>query len=206
MQDKYNTKRIGNFTLYQNSIIGKGSFGEVVLARSDQHSGVVACKIINLNNKHSTQLRSIEREIEVLQTMQQTHPNIVAFHAALKTSNNVYIFLEYCDSGDLKQFIKKRSAARTLTEADAKYVLRDIVRGLRHLSTVCKVMHRDIKLDNILVKKKANVNADPLRSSISNFEFKLGDLGLATPAQSDRHLHNTLCGTPLYMAPEVIEN
>ena len=69
-------------------------------------------------------------------------------------------------------------------------------------------MHRDIKLDNILVKTKPGIrpNGDPLNRPISDFEFKLGDLGLATPAQSELHLHHTLCGTPLYMAPEVIEN
>lgn len=55
-------------------------------------------------------------------------------------------------------------------------VLRDVVRGLAHLTHICKVMHRDIKLDNILVKSKSP-NSEPI--DLSEYEFKLGDLGLS---------------------------
>jgi serine/threonine protein kinase len=66
-------------------------------------------------------------------------------------------------------------------------------------------MHRDIKLDNVLVKLKSATDPTAARR-ISDFEFKLGDLGLAKTLKSEQQLQGTLCGTPLYMAPEVISN
>ena len=135
----------------------------------------------------------------------QPHCNIVTFYQAYRTTNNVYLFLELCDQGDLNQFIKKRNSSNfKLSECEAKYILRDVVRGLRHLSKVCKIMHRDIKLDNILVKQKLGGMGDFSERKISDFEFKLGDLGLAKSILSEKDLQNTVCGTPLYMAPEVI--
>ena len=91
-----------------------------------------------------------------MQSIIKTHPNIVTLHAVLHTTNNLYIFMEYCDQGDLKQFIEARTPQKFLSEAEARYILHDIVKGLSHLSKVCKIMHRDIKLDNVLVKRKLN--------------------------------------------------
>lgn len=77
----------------------------------------------------------------------------------------MYLFLEFCDMGDLSSFIKKRCLRQNaqlnigrqthfLNEMEASYIVRDVVRGLAHLSRVYNIMHRDIKLDNILVKCK----------------------------------------------------
>ena len=113
--------------------------------------------------------------------------------------------MEYCDVGDLSSFIRERyirlnPAARNsrpsdpkfyINENESSYIVRDIVRGLAHLQFVCKIMHRDIKLDNILVKLK-NRRSSKLRSSrdkfclpIDSYEFKLGDLGLAKTFKRD---------------------
>lgn len=113
--------------------------------------------------------------------------------------------MEYCDVGDLSSFIRERyirlnpSARNTgpcepkfcINENEASYIIRDIVRGLAHLQFVCKIMHRDIKLDNILVKLK-NRRSSKLRSGrdkfslpIDDYEFKLGDLGLAKTFKRD---------------------
>lgn len=122
----------------------------------------------------------------------------------METANNFYLFLEYCDQGDLSNFIRKRSSLEKyenprnrdvskthfLNELEASYVVRDIVQGLAHLTEKCGIMHRDIKLDNILVKTRRSYrdvihspNTSPagkLRDlPIDAFEFKLGDLGLA---------------------------
>lgn len=94
-----------------------------------------------------------------------------------------------------------------LSEYEASYIVRDIVRGLGHLSKVCHIMHRDIKLDNILVKRKPQASRSVAAEDlpIDQFEFKLGDLGLAKSLNRDSQLHETICGTPLNMAPEVIK-
>jgi serine/threonine-protein kinase ULK/ATG1 len=104
-----NNKRIGEFLLNLNQVIGKGSFGEVVLAQNEAEGQLVACKILTVYDKPTKQLRAIEREIEVLQQITKSHPNIVRFYKALRTQNNVYMFLEFCDQGDLKHFIATRS-------------------------------------------------------------------------------------------------
>jgi len=86
--------------------------------------------------------------------------------------------MDYCDQGDLKCFIKRMypKDRQFLCEREAQMVLRDVVRGLAHLTHICKVMHRDIKLDNILVKSKYG---ESQHFDLSEYEFKLGDLGLA---------------------------
>ena len=78
-----------------------------------------------------------------------------------------------------------------LDESEACFIIRDIVRGLAHLQAVCRVMHRDIKLDNILVTRKKGI--DPALTQryskfampIDCYEFKLGDLGLAKTVRRD---------------------
>ena len=94
-----------------------------------------------------------------------------------------------------------------LDETEASYIVRDIVRGLAHLSRVYKIMHRDIKLDNILVKCKQRGLSMAAKEclSIDQFEFKLGDLGLAKTLTRKSQLLQTMCGTPLNMAPEVLQ-
>ena len=135
------------------------------------------------------------------------HKNVVYLHRDIESVNNLYLFMELCDQGDLERFIRKRSGDRQiLSEAEAQYVMRDIVSGLTHLNWQCRVMHRDIKLENILVKtKKESKNVDFKNRLISDFEFKLGDLGLAKNFSTRNEMKATMCGTPLYMAPEVIQ-
>ena len=99
--------------------------------------------------------------------------------------------------GDLSSFIRKRHQRRSISarnsqthflgENEASYIVRDIVRGLGHLSQVCHIMHRDIKLDNILVKRKPGSPSSiaPEDLPIDQFEFKLGDLGLAKNLNRD---------------------
>ena len=88
-----------------------------------------------------------------------------------------------------------------MTESDAKYVIREVVQGLHYLSTSL-IMHRDLKLDNIMVSMKPGVQG-PIE--ITNFEFKLGDMGLAKAMNSKNQMNSTFAGTPLSMAPEVVK-
>jgi len=144
----------------------------------------------------------VEREIEVFQSLSGGgHPSIVRFYKALQTANNLYLFMEYCDKGDLKEFIATRAPLTgKLPEHEARFILCQVLCGLKHLKDRSGIMHRDIKLDNILVKSKV-----PHPDSIEHYEFKIGDMGLAKQmASSPDPTHQTMCGTPLYMAPEVI--
>jgi|LauGreDrversion4_2_1035121.scaffolds.fasta_scaffold862633_1 serine/threonine protein kinase len=79
--------------------------------------------------------------------------------------------------------------------------MRDVIKGLCKMSEECQVMHRDLKLENILVKSK-----HPQAAAISDFEFKIGDMGLARRHGGEHLLHGTYCGSPMYMAPEILLN
>lgn len=93
----------------------------------------------------------------------------------------------------------------TLEEHESRVVMRDIVRGMVHLQEECKVMHRDIKLDNVMVKRTlASATKHQRELSVRDFEFKVGDMGLAKTHSGDNLEKGTICGSPLYMAPELL--
>ena len=112
----------------------------------------MACKVIPFHQQDA------DREIKILQTLPK-HPNVVTFHRAYRKARNLYIFLELCDQGDMTEFIRRRSYRNqetefaVLTTSEAQYVVRSIVEGLAFLGQN-RIMHRDIKLDNIFVKLK----------------------------------------------------
>ena len=151
-------------------------------------------------------------EIEILRNLPK-HRNVVTFHRAFQMSNKIYIFLELCDQGNLTDFIAKRNfidpeTRRKITSAaDAQYIIRSIVKGLSFLSKN-RIMHRDIKLDNVFVKLKDSAPTHSIRSGkdlpIENFEFKLGDFGLAKKLRNEDDINVSFCGTPLHMGPEVL--
>lgn len=87
----------------------------------------------------------------------------------------------------------------TLVEEDAQYVIKEVVCGLNYLSSQ-QIIHRDIKLDNVMVNRKQNRGG----LSISDYEFKLGDMGLARQLSLHNQMADTFAGTPLAMAPELI--
>jgi serine/threonine protein kinase len=78
------------------------------------------------------------REIEVLKKM-PPHPNIVRLIKAIELNKKLYLVLEFCQEGDLEKFLKKKGGR--LSESDARYVLRHILRGLCFMNEKCNVMH-----------------------------------------------------------------
>ena len=104
----------------------------------------------------------MKKEIKLLQKL--SHKNLVNLHDAKRSSRYTYLFLEYCEEGDLSNFIKKFKGAIPkidkrpldqpfyLVEKDVRHITKNIVEGLCHLEEM-NVIHRDIKMDNILVKK-----------------------------------------------------
>ena len=101
------TKRVDDFILYDR--VGKGQFGYVYIAKRVTEADIIkenygmknddelyACKMIplNRNSKHQSMVE-MEREVEILGRL--SHPNIIKLHASRKTSNNLYLFMDYCD-------------------------------------------------------------------------------------------------------------
>ena len=87
--------------------------------------------------------------------------------------------MDYCEEGDLKLFIKTHYINRKMPEEHARCVIKQIVEGLKAFAQN-NIVHRDLKIENILVKRKLSLqNPEEAIFSIENYEFKIGDLGLA---------------------------
>ncbi|XP_041619277.1 inactive serine/threonine-protein kinase PLK5 isoform X6 [Vulpes lagopus] len=126
----------------------------------------------------------VDREIALHSRLK--HRNIVALHGHFADRENVYMVLEYCSRQSLAHVLEAR---RTLTEPEVRYYLRGLVSGLRYLHQR-RIVHRDLKPSNFFLNK--------------NMVVKIGDLGLAARVGPGGHCHRVLCGTPNFLAPEVI--
>lgn len=115
------------------------------------------------------------------------HPSIVSFHNFFEDADNVYIILELCSNQTVNELVKRR---KRLTELEVQHYTIRIVEGLRYLHSK-RIVHRDLKLSNLFLN--------------SSMEEKIGDFGLATKIEINGDRKRTLCGTPNYIAPEVID-
>ncbi|XP_042717860.1 inactive serine/threonine-protein kinase PLK5 isoform X4 [Chrysemys picta bellii] len=129
-------------------------------------------------------LGKVEREIELHSHL--SHRHVVGFHRHFADRDNIYMILEYCSHKSLAHILKAR---KTLTEPEVRYYLRQIIAGLRYLHQQ-GIIHRDLKLSNFFLTK--------------NMQVKIGDLGLATRDEQAGRRRGVVCGTPNYLAPEVI--
>ena len=127
-------------------------------------------------------MASLEREINMLRKCK--HENVVSLVDAKKSHNNLYIFMEYCEDGTLEDHIKNSA---NITEEEALGMFFQIARGMQVLS-VNKVIHRDLKPQNILMK---------------NGVVKIADFGLARRFMGNDCMR-TFVGTPSHMAPEIL--
>uniref|UniRef100_A0AAX7TGC1 polo kinase n=1 Tax=Astatotilapia calliptera TaxID=8154 RepID=A0AAX7TGC1_ASTCA len=126
----------------------------------------------------------ITNEIELHRTL--SHKHVVKFSHYFEDQENIYIFLELCSRKSLAHIWKAR---HTLTEPEVRYYLRQIISGLKYLHSR-GILHRDLKLGNFFINE--------------NMELRLGDFGLAAKLETVEQRKKTICGTPNYLAPEVL--
>jgi serine/threonine-protein kinase ULK/ATG1 len=187
--------------------IGKGGFATVYQA-VDKLGDVYAIKCIPLeklkkNNTNDTDKFLLELDI----SMKMKHPNIVKSHEVFKTSKNWYIVCEYCDSGTLSGIIKSLGFDHMEREMVCRRYLTQLKNALKYLYRN-NIVHRDIKPTNILLKGK-----------YPHDTLKLADFGFSRYFESEKErddadntqntqefMMTSFCGTPLYMAPELLCN
>ena len=114
------------------------------------------------------------------------HPNICKFESVFEDDENVYMILEYCENRTFVDYIKKRK--RLLAE-EVAYYMWQLFDGIRYMHRRGYI-HRDIKLGNLFLDKEMNL--------------KIGDFGLAAQIDHDGQRKKTICGTPNYIAPEIL--
>ncbi|KAI3474139.1 hypothetical protein Pfo_028927 [Paulownia fortunei] len=168
--------------------IGAGSFSTVWHARHRVHGTEVAIKEIVTARLNSKLQESLKSEIFILKRI--NHPNIIRLHDMIEESGKMYIVLEYCKGGDLSMYIQQRQGR--IPEATAKHFMQQLAEGLKVLREN-NLIHRDLKPQNLLLV----TNGD-------NSVLKIADFGFARSLQP-RGLAETLCGSPLYMAPEIMQ-
>ena len=165
-------------------MLGKGAFGRVNLGLHRLTRRLVAIKAINMEfMKDESSKKKMSNEISILKILR--HPNVVKLLETFDTDKHHLIVMELCPGGDLLNYVRKR---RKLNEKMAKFVFKQIMEGLLYIHQN-GVVHRDIKLDNILLDGHGNI--------------KIADFGVSRKFVDNEILFEQ-CGTPAYIAPEIV--
>ena len=167
-------------------VMGKGAFGKVNLAIHRLSEKFVALKSINKTYlSEEASKRKVMQEFNILRRTR--HRNIVRLYESFETQQHIVFVMEICGAGDLLTYVRRR---RKLKEDVAKHVFRQIIEGLKYCHSK-NILHRDIKLDNILLTSEGDV--------------KICDFGVSKLVKKGE-IMTEQCGTPAYIAPEVFEN
>uniref|UniRef100_A0A8C1MX26 non-specific serine/threonine protein kinase n=1 Tax=Cyprinus carpio TaxID=7962 RepID=A0A8C1MX26_CYPCA len=179
---------VGKFEFSRKDLIGHGAFAVVFKGRHrEKHDWEVAVKCINKKNLAKSQTL-LGKEIKILKELK--HENIVALHDFQETASSVYLVMEYCNGGDLADYLHSKG---TLSEDTIRVFLQQIAGAMRVLQAK-GIIHRDLKPQNILLSLPAG-----RKSHSNNTCIKIADFGFARYLQNNM-MAATLCGSPMYMA------
>lgn len=185
---------MNHYTWNTNECLGMGSYSKVYKGEYDgpdnkyvSKGAPVAVKVIRLDGLTVKALDVISEEINVMKNIkEEPHFNIVKCYDVFREQRQVCIMMEYCDGGNLRTILRK-----PIKEKYVRYYFRQLTSGLRYLYNK-GIMHRDIKPKNILLTNNRRY-------------LKIADFGLAKSVTKNT-LCETMCGSPLYMAPEIVSN
>uniref|UniRef100_A0AAR2IRV0 non-specific serine/threonine protein kinase n=1 Tax=Pygocentrus nattereri TaxID=42514 RepID=A0AAR2IRV0_PYGNA len=188
LPDPFRLDPAGIFELVE--LVGNGTYGQVYKGRHVKTGQLAAIKVMDVTGDEEEEIKA---EINMLKKYSH-HRNIATYYGAFVKKNppgiddQLWLVMEFCGAGSVTDLIKN-TKGNSLKEEWTAYICREILRGLTHLHQH-KVIHRDIKGQNVLLTENA--------------EVKLVDFGVS--AQLDRTVgrRNTFIGTPYWMAPEVI--
>ncbi|KAG0417328.1 putative cell cycle serine/threonine-protein kinase CDC5 like protein, partial [Dictyocoela roeselum] len=164
------------------SFLGKGAFAQCYLVQIDS-GAEFALKVISTKHEDSV-MRKIESEISIHKSLD--HPHIVRMYTEFRDDKYVYMVLELCKNKTLNELLKSKK--RLDEHYTVKYV-NQLIDTLEYLHETAHVVHRDLKLGNLFLD--------------GEFNLKIGDFGLSARIKPGQK-KNTICGTPNYIAPEVL--
>ncbi|KRT84749.1 protein kinase [Oryctes borbonicus] len=169
------------------SELGRGTFGTVYLCEKKHNKMKVVIKEISLENG---QLAVARNEVNILKTL--NHPNVCQYYDSFKRNNRFSIVMEYASGGNLHDFLRGRRFSNDYLHPNlALNIIGQVLLGLNHLHSK-KVVHRDLKTENIF-----------LSGSMKNI-VKIGDFGISEILRNDAQA-NTVIGTTNYLAPEMCD-
>ena len=169
---------------HRGNLLGTGGFAKVFLVSEEATKESWADKVISkaMFQRKNSAKKKVEREITIHRKMR--HENVIAFYKFFEDSSYVHVLLELAPQKTLLHVNKYR---KTVTECEVRYYTKQIMAGTSYIHSQ-KVLHRDLKLGNMFLSQQMVV--------------KIGDFGLATTFDDNQPA--SLCGTPNYIAPEVL--
>ncbi|CAD8064444.1 unnamed protein product [Paramecium sonneborni] len=168
--------------------IGKGNFASVYLAQKIEDGKKMAIKAFSKQAAFEEEngKQAIVNELKIMRQLNNSH--IMQMYEVYETQNSLYVALELLEGGSLYDLIKEKTLLSTV---QIQQIMVGILQGLNHMHQM-KIMHRDLKLENILFKYQKQMDS-----------VVIADFGLATNVNEPVYLYYR-CGTPGYVAPEVI--
>ena len=167
--------------------LGKGTFSVVKLGEHVETKQKVAIKILDKEKiKTKEDLARIQREIKILSMLE--HPNIIKTYKISETPKKYYIIMEYCEGGELFDYIVEKER---LDESEASIFFYQLINALEYIHSK-GIAHRDLKPENLLLSQKKK-------------SIKIIDFGLSNFFENGNNCLETPCGSPSYASPEIIK-
>eukprot|EP01097_Dermamoeba_algensis_P009991 TRINITY_DN71_c0_g1_i6.p1 TRINITY_DN71_c0_g1~~TRINITY_DN71_c0_g1_i6.p1 ORF type:complete len:288 (-),score=58.99 TRINITY_DN71_c0_g1_i6:395-1258(-) len=169
------------------NVIGRGSFGKVFQVRKKNTGKIFALKVLNKKTIiERNEVDHTKAERNILQKL--IHPFLMNLHYSFQTPDKLYFVMDYVNGGELFYHLQKD---RKFSEERTRFYCAEIVLGLEYLHSE-NVIYRDLKPENLLLTQEGHIC--------------LTDFGIAKEGLGDDDRTETFCGTPEYLAPEILEN
>jgi aurora kinase len=181
--------KITDFTLIKE--LGEGSFSRVLLVQHNITQAQYAIKAIDKRNKDNIEEKDyFKREAEIMYRI--NHPNIVKLYGHFEDNTYCYFIMEYMSGGNAYSLVPKYGQ-RKISPKMAASILKDVISATYYLHHMYPpIIHRDIKPENVLIN--------------SEMKAKLTDFGWSNYLNKSNMKRMTMCGTPIYLAPELVNN
>ena len=181
--------KITDFTIIK--ILGEGSFSRVYLARHNKTQAEYAIKAIDKRNADNIEEKDyFKREAEIMYRI--NHPNVVKLYGHFEDNTYCYFIMEYMSGGNAFSLIPKHGVRKISPQMTAS-ILKDVISATYYLHhMIPPIIHRDIKPENVLIN--------------SEMRAKLTDFGWSNYLNKSHMKRTTMCGTPVYLAPELVNN
>lgn len=175
--------------------IGQGMFGKVFKVRHLETEKYWAMKVVNKEKAGSSAIKLLEREVTILKRVD--HENIIKLNEVFETGKKMYLVMELCEGGELADILKEK---QTFSEEDTKVIMTKMAEAISYLHKR-DIVHRDLKLENILLSQNPKDPTDKLHIKVTDFGLSVVKGGVGHD-----NMMQDFCGTPIYMSPEIIDN
>ncbi|KAI8814049.1 kinase-like domain-containing protein, partial [Cladochytrium replicatum] len=168
----------------RGGVLGEGGFARCFEVQDDRKQRLAAKVVAKCTIKTKKQRQKLSSEIKIHERL--LHQNVVRFYHKFEDDQFVFMIMELCENKTLVDLLKHR---KRLTESETRGIMAQLLSGVQYMHSQ-SVIHRDLKLGNLFLDR--------------NMQLKIGDFGLAAVIQHNGDRKKTICGTPNYIAPEVL--